>query len=260
MLLRISRFLLAFALALPVAAQTIARITPAKPGQPATYHAYTAEFKITRVQTLPNGGTITHESTERWAVDSAGRYMRSTTGEAPAAGGAQLTHASVSDPVASTDSNWNSRTKKAESIKLPPEDQRQGCWANDAGSVRMTYGSSQPATVTAQPRPQPARPQSEDLGTTTIQGYEATGRRVTRTIPAGQVGNDQPILITDETWWSKGLGFGLVLRSVSDDPRFGTNTRELVSLTLGEPDPALFQPPDGYDVKVDELHQVPCRQ
>jgi hypothetical protein len=37
-------------------------------------------------------------------------------------------------------------------------------------------------------------------------------------------------------------------------------TRELVSLTQGEPDPAIFQPPDGYEIKTTELHKVPCVQ
>ena len=265
MLLRVSRFFPAFAfivLAFPVIAQTIARIAPAKPGQPATYHAYTAEFKITRVQTLANGTTITHESTEHWAVDSSGRYAQSITETTPGAGGSSFTHVHVHDPVADTDADWNSRVKKAAIIKLPPEDQHQGCWANEAGAVRFSYGGSQPASVTTQPRPQPVRNRStsEDLGTTSIQGFEATGRRTSTTIPAGQVGNDQPIVTSDETWWSKGLGFGLVLRSVHDDPRTGTSTRELVSLTLGEPDPASFQPPEGYEVKTEELHEVQCQQ
>ena len=261
MLLRVSRFFPAFALialALPATAQTIARIAPAKPGQPATYHAYTAEFKITRVQTLANGTTITHESTELWAIDSSGRYVRSTIDGAPV----QSTQVFVHDPVASTNTSWNSRTKKAEVTKQPPEDQQHGCWGNEAGTVRSKSGSSQPASIAAQPGPEPVREQiaTEHLGTTSIQGYEAAGHRTSTTIPAGQVGNDQPIVTSEETWWSKGLGFSLVLRSVRDDPRTGTETREIVSLTLGEPDPALFRPPEGYEVEIIELHQVTCQQ
>jgi hypothetical protein len=254
------------ALALPVAAQ----VAVTQPNQPCKCaqqkpHPYTAEFKITHVQTLANGTTITHESTEIAAADSSGRVMGSTTQARPELEIGQWTHGHVHDPVASTDTNWDSNSHKATVMKYPAKEEQHGCWSNQAGTFhvsydggRLTSGSVQPPVVRAQVQhPQQA---TEDLGTTTIQGVEATGRRTTTTIPAGQVGNDQPIVTTQETWWSKGIGVGLLLRSVYDDPRNGTTTREATSLSLGEPDPALFQPPDGYEVKTDELHQVPCAQ
>jgi hypothetical protein len=268
MLLRVSRFFLASALTVlvvPVAAQVAAT----QPKQPCNCtqqkpHPYTAEFKTTRVQTLANGTTITHESTETMAQDSSGRYMSSITEEKPETEERQWTHGHAHDTAASTDANWDSRTKKATVTKYPPRDEQKGCWASESGHITVSFGGGQPAPGVVPPaaRAQLQHPQtsSEDLGTTTIQGIEATGRRTTTTIPAGQMGNDQPIVSTYETWQSKGLGFGLVLRSVRDDPRTGTETREIVSLTQGEPDPALFQPPDGYEVKTDELHQVACQQ
>jgi hypothetical protein len=33
---------------------------------------------------------------------------------------------------------------------------------------------------------------------------------------------------------------------------------ELTSFTPGEPDPALFQPPQGYEIVTEPLHQVQC--
>jgi hypothetical protein len=102
-------------------------------------------------------------------------------------------------------------------------------------------------------------PKNEDLGTTTIQGVEAMGSRTTITIPAGAVGNDQPLETTSEIWRAPTID-NLTLRSVQNDPRTGVMTRELVSLTQGEPDPAIFQPPDGYEIKTTELHKVPCTQ
>jgi hypothetical protein len=47
---------------------------------------------------------------------------------------------------------------------------------------------------------------------------------------------------------------------VTDDPRTGKRTRELVELSQSEPDPATFQPPEGYEVVTQELHEVPCQQ
>jgi len=40
----------------------------------------------------------------------------------------------------------------------------------------------------------------EDLGTQVVEGVVATGTRNTTTIPAGTIGNEQPILIVSEQW------------------------------------------------------------
>ena len=89
-------------------------------------------------------------------------------------------------------------------------------------------------------------------------GVEATGTRTTWTTPAGEDGNDAPLVRTDEIWRSRELG--LTVHSVVDDPRTGKVTRELVEVEQSEPDPAIFQPPADYEVKVQELHQVACPQ
>ena len=81
----------------------------------------------------------------------------------------------------------------------------------------------------------------ESLGTQTIEGVTAEGTRETRTIPAGAIGNEKPIVITSETWTSSDLQ--LVVLSKRNDPRFGETVYTLTGITRGEPDPALFQPP-----------------
>lgn len=220
---------------------------------------YTAEFKITQVQTLANGVTLTHESSEVMARDSAGRQMRSTTQQDPQSGGEQYTYTWVFDRVEGRNANWYSRTRKATIIQYPPKDQQHGCWSDAQGFVHAQYGRNVSAPQpTLQERALQPSVASEKLGKSTIQGIEVLGARITQTIPAGKIGNDQPLVTTQETW--EAPSFGLTLRSVQDDPRTGTTTRELVNLTQGEPDPALFQPPDGYDIKTVELHPVPCQQ
>ena len=42
---------------------------------------------------------------------------------------------------------------------------------------------------------------------------------------------------------------GLVLKQVWNDPRSGERTVELKDLSRVAPDPSLFQPPAGYEVK-----------
>jgi hypothetical protein len=98
----------------------------------------------------------------------------------------------------------------------------------------------------------------EDLGTATIQGVEARGYRITTTIPAGEQGNDQPLVSKREVWMAP--GFGRALREITDDPRMGKRTMELVNLTQSEPDLTAFQPPEGYEVVIEEMHEVACQQ
>lgn len=102
------------------------------------------------------------------------------------------------------------------------------------------------------------KPVRVDLGTTTIQGIEAHGIRRTGTTPAGEIGNDVPLVRTSEVWSSN--VFPLVLREMSDDPRLGKHTRELVRLDLGEPDVSLFAPPEDSEIVTVGVHQVTCDQ
>jgi hypothetical protein len=53
---------------------------------------------------------------------------------------------------------------------------------------------------------------------------------------------------------------GMILRSISDDPRIGKTDREVVSIDLNNPDPALFQPPAGYELVTEEMQPMACPQ
>jgi hypothetical protein len=71
-------------------------------------------------------------------------------------------------------------------------------------------------------------------------------RVVTRTIPAGKIGNAQAIQTVHETWTSPDLKIPVIVKT--SDPRTGTTTRQLTNITRAEPDPALFQVPSDYTV------------
>jgi hypothetical protein len=268
---RLAVFLLCIP-AFPVFGQTA--IPPHRTPRPVTpIPAYTAEFKTVNVRTLANGTTITTETREMDARDSQGRSFFSST-RTPSAPGVEVTNGNIENPVDNTRIMWNSHDKKASVIRLPAQDQRHGCWASASGSYHFTirYGGETPPPNTT-PRgvgegsaiamEQVGGPSSnewkrEELGTTTIQGLEAQGKRLTIVIPAGQMGNDNPITTTREMW--RAPGFPFLLREAYDDPRTGKRTRETVSLTIGEPDLSMFQPPEGYEVVNEEMHEVPCQQ
>ena len=63
-----------------------------------------------------------------------------------------------------------------------------------------------------------AKPETEPLGKRIIEGIEAEGTRSILTIPAGQIGNEQPIQIVSERWYSSELE--TVILSKHSDPRF----------------------------------------
>jgi len=264
---------------------------PVNPPAPPKPLSFTAEIKIHSVQTLGDGTTITHDSKELHARDSQGRFLTSRTGNPfsfgnPAFGNPAedaITTANANDPVDGTQSLWDSRSKKARVLKMPPRDQQHGCWANSSGTSRWNYGGmpTQPPVAASSsvgigtgggigivagavasvgpmgPVPARPRPTQEDLGSAVIMGLEAHGIRMTFTTPVGEIGNDKPLIRTTEIWNAKGLP--LPLREIVSDPRSGVQTREVVSLDLSEPPLSTFQPPEGYEITVDELHEVPCQ-
>lgn len=86
--------------------------------------------------------------------------------------------------------------------------------------------------------------QTEQLGVQNFEGVDAEGTRTTTTIPAGDIGNERPIEIVYEKWYSKELQ--LVVMSKHSDPRFGEQTYRLTNIVRSEPDPSLFSVPNGY--------------
>lgn len=92
----------------------------------------------------------------------------------------------------------------------------------------------------------PSQVKTEDLGTQTMEGLLVTGTRSTRTIPAGQIGNDKPIIIVTEVWTSPDLK--TIVSSKRSDPRMGEQTFQLTNITRGDPDPSLFSVPGDFKV------------
>src|SRR2546428_519360 len=101
------------------------------------------------------------------------------------------------------------------------------------------------------PRPQnhqlsSSSAKTESLGTQAIEGLQAEGTRTTFTIPAGQIGNDRPIDIVDERWYSPDLQ--VVVLSKHSDPRMGEHVYRLTNITRAEPARTLFEVPSDYTV------------
>jgi hypothetical protein len=225
---------------------------------------YSAQAVTESVQVLTDGNRITRKNTAAVYRDSEGRTRREQTLEAlgpwsSAGEPVQMIH--INDPVANVAYMLDPRDKTArkmlarvgpkpgENFKIEGERVRVG--AQDSGPVferRVpppgvgggmvhVYGNRESAE----------KPKIESLGKQVIEGVEAEGTRTTITIPAGQIGNELPINIVSETWYSTELQ--TVVLSKHSDPRAGETTYRLTGINRAEPAKALFEVPADYTFK-----------
>jgi hypothetical protein len=89
----------------------------------------------------------------------------------------------------------------------------------------------------------------QDLGTQSIEGITAHGVRQTQTIPGSSAGGD--VVLTDEYWYSDDLHMHVMVKHI--DPRKGSVTMTLTQATRTDPDPSLFQVPEGYKPAVSAM-------
>lgn len=94
------------------------------------------------------------------------------------------------------------------------------------------------------------RPTTETLGDQVFDGIHATGTRMTTTIPAGKMGNEQPILVTSERWYSPELKVTIMTKHT--DPWAGELKTEFRNVNTSEPDSSLFTLPSDYKVVEDK--------
>jgi hypothetical protein len=88
---------------------------------------------------------------------------------------------------------------------------------------------------------------TETLGQQTIEGIIADGTRTTETIEAGAIGNDRPMHVVDERWFSSDLQTTVMTKH--SDPRSGEEIFRLTNVQRSEPAAYLFVvPPDYKDV------------
>lgn len=222
---------------------------PGGPGmRTVTGAPYTGTEVSSSTQTLSNGNVITRQNQTNIARDSQGRIRQESTMKHP--DGTTSTHVTIHDPVAGVIHNLDSDHKVSNDMVLhaPPAGQGRGRGPGGPGA-RPNGGSPDVAMGRGQGRGQgPRRTDpnvvTEQLGVQTINGVQATGTRITRTIPAGAEGNAQPIVTVHETWSSEDLKVPIMVKNT--DPRSGTHTTQLTNIVRAEPDATLFTVPAGY--------------
>jgi hypothetical protein len=231
-------------------------VGPVIGGGAVTGAPYSAEQVTEHVQTLADGTHITQAAQKTTLYrDSQGRTRTERTFPAPP--GASQGDASgpnlieISDPVSGVRYTLEPRNHVARKMSVPtaPPPPPPPSSATSASSPgRFAAARVLPALSGAPSQDQSQHPQRtrESLGTETIEGVLAEGKRTTVVYPTGAVGNDRPITTVSETWTSPDLK--VVVLSKNSDPRNGESTTKLTNISRAEPDPSLFQIPSDYEI------------
>jgi hypothetical protein len=223
-------------------------------GSSASKAPYSGTIKTTFEQKLPDGNVIRAVIHTRGARDSSGRtMMQGAQGCALGEAGQieQRLSVQVADPVAGTSSSWYLGGRDSPKVEQvyhqaapppPPAPLQKPSTPEELAQQQKAMQANRARQAELQ-----KNSKTEDLGVKQIHGVLAQGTRITRAIPAGEEGNEKPLVVVIERWESKDLG--LILCFMNDDPRRGRTVEEYEELNLGEPDPALFAPPAGYTVQ-----------
>jgi len=190
-------------------------------------------------QTLADGNHISRKSQVNIFRDSQGRFRKEVTisGLGPlAASGQPKSFVVINDPVANANFVLHPETKVAETMGHP----FRGMKGPMNGAFEGKLQAHQQQEIAS------GNLKKEDLGTQTIAGVSVQGTRLTRTIPAGQIGNEKSILIVHETWFSNDLQ--MVVMSKRTNPWSGETTYTLTNIQRQEPPASLFAVPPGYTV------------
>ena len=190
---------------------------------------FTATVNTESIRQLGDGTTITLKNHRAIARDNSGRIFQERRLLVPEDGKHEsvVTQVEISDPVA-----------HKLYICVPTEQvcQLEQFFAPDFAP---------PPPAAAAPN-NPGGPTREDLGKQSVGGLEVVGTLETGVIASGAIGNDSPILVKREFWYSPKLGVNLI--SKRQDPRFGSQNFEVSDIVLGQPDPKLFELPGRFKV------------
>jgi hypothetical protein len=219
---------------------------------------FSAEAVTETVQTLADGNRITRRSTSSIARDSEGRTRRETqmAGFGGIAAEALPALITIDDPVAKAHYFLNTKEKTANKLPIPEIHIARGGGAREdvlmfrraapahAAPGAMVAGET--FNVRVREPLDASKADQQALGTRDIEGLKAEGTRSVLRIEAGEIGNERPMEVVSERWYSPELQ--MVVMTRHSDPRTGETTYRLTRVDRREPPPALFQVPPEYKV------------
>jgi len=248
------------------------------PGKVVKGAPYSAEAATETTQTLADGNRIARKSSSVVYRDGEGRTRREVTlssiGPWASASEGEVKMVFIHDPVEGVSYSLNEKDKTAR--KTPGDgmvvsfSSHASEGVRESGAVRAGVRRQMDKMAVARaeiggdvrmmkpgirvPALDPTNGKTESLGKRNIEGVEAEGTRTTHTIPAGEIGNDRPIDIVSERWYSPELQSVVMTRH--SDPRMGETVYKLSNLRLGEPAPQLFEVPSDYKVVTEDVPKI----
>jgi hypothetical protein len=203
------------------------------------------DLVVTRDTTLADGNHIHTQNQTKIYRDADGRVRREIGFElnTPTTGAAKRSMIVITDVVAGKRYVLNPQNKTARVMPLLPPKHGQGPPPPPDGEASEKWAKHDDSNVNR-----------EQLGAKTINGLQAQGTRVTRTIPAGKIGNENPIQVVTERWYSTDLQ--LPLATTHTDPMMGTVTTNLTNINRAAPDASLFQVPSDYKTETGKQGDV----
>lgn len=196
---------------------------------------FSATLSTEWARPAPGGAIITFVNQRHIARSADGRLYEERWALIPKGGTVkpQMQWIQIADPTERTLYNCNMFTRVCDFLQYDP-------------SRDLAAATQQPPVNGPLPGGRGSI-QTEDLGTRILLNMDTRGRRVTTTLNAGAIGNDAPVTDVRETWRNDALAINLL--SIRSGPLIGTQTFTITELDTNPPDPALFSPPDGFQVR-----------
>ena len=207
---------------------------------------YTADTSNETTQTLGDGNRIVRKETGSAARDSEGRTRRemSTGGVGPrASGGEPAKMIFINDPVAQVNYVLTPE-HTAHKTAIPPKVLYASSNGGEPKPLTATVKGMAEAKATVR---MGGTSKEESLGPQMMEGVQADGKRMTTTIPAGEMGNERPLEIVSETWYSSDLQ--VIVMTRRSDPRNGETVYKLTNIQRVEPPQSMFEVPSDYKVE-----------
>lgn len=197
---------------------------------------FSATVEVETTHHLPDGTTLTQKRTSKIARDFRGRTRQENELPLPAANGTKLTQVALYDPDTRIRTLLFPASHNARQIVPGGPFQRAVETTNPPpDTLPLLLSQNLRSLVTIQ---------SENLGIDFVDHMEVQHARQTQTFPEMLIGNDKPIIVVLEYWFSPELQ--VFLRANRDDPRSGSQMLAVKDLRREEPDDSLFQIPPDY--------------
>ena len=250
----------------------------------ATGAPYSADTVVEGFQLLADGNRIVRKTTGKVYRDGEGRVRREDEQPytmATAGGSTSVVTRTVSivDPVAGFSYSLDPERKIAwrtplgvaanimgkvsdademkRKLELAQVMERRKVESEDAPSTMVRARGGEPSSadkVRARGNVAIARTPDVPLEHKVIEGIPVEGHKMSTVIPAGQIGNEQPLTITSEEWRSPELGVLVLTRH--SDPRTGDSSYRLTNIVRAEPDRSLFMVPPDYEIRETNVRKM----